>query len=264
MNDFIENTIDHNLFQVEDVESDNACFYRSIANGLGFISNEKLNLKDIVSKKKFGYRLSFQDFYQSHNWGFNGDKQDSFARDLQQLSLDWISKKSDENIPLENQDLELGITMEELIMMVHGLTYQEYVEIYRYYAGDVVLGDFLEDSGNILENNIDETGCLVNRWGGYTEQVALSEQLQIPIIVLSCQKYNEHLEKIINGRINNNKPIKGVRFKIYQTSGLKYFKRDGPVIYLLWKKTKDGEHYMSLYPKNPKCCIDAVNEILNN
>lgn len=259
MNTFIKNSIDHDLFQVEDVENDNACFYRSMANGLGFISkNTDIDILDKFleneNKNKLAYYRPVKDFYCNTNWGYNGDYQDVLARDLQQLSLDWIKHNCDKNILLGRSTEDPTITINELIMMVHGLSYSEYIENYQYFAGDLVLDEMLEDNSIIISN----------RWGGYSEQFALSEKLKLPIIILTTQKYDTRLNKIINGRINNNRPIKGVRFKIYQTSGLQYLTRDGPVIYLLWKQTKFGDHYMVLYPNDPIICIDKLNDILNN
>ena len=45
MNHFNKSSINSDYFQVEDVESDNACFYRSLANELAYsIENMKMKL----------------------------------------------------------------------------------------------------------------------------------------------------------------------------------------------------------------------------
>ena len=255
MDTFVSNSLDPSIFQVEDVVSDNACFYRSIANNIGFMnSSNNLSLEYLKHNLgKLHYHQDVDSFYQHNDWGFEGDEQDNIAREIQQMAVDWISKRGNIRAPLPKD--APAITIAELVMMVHDISYDEYIETYQHYAGDLVI---TEDSDNDIE-------ILEDRWGGYPEQLALSECLKIPIIVLSAQKYDSRLDKIITGRIYRNKPIKGVRFKIYQTSGLDYISKKNkmsPVIYLLWKKTKNGDHYMSLYPKDPKKCLSSIQNYL--
>ena len=253
METFTKNSLDPSLFQVEDVESDNACFYRSLSNGIAFINPHLNKSLDYLttSNSKLKYYQEIDDFYASNDWGYNGNLQDTLARDLQQCSVDWIATRGDMRAPLPEDGPSISIG--ELITMVHGQTHSEYVENYQHFAGDLVIEEESDNEISILED----------RWGGYPEQLALTEHLKIPIIVLSSQKYDQRLGKLITGRIYRNKPIKGVRFKVYQTSGLQYLARtNSPVLYLLWKKTKNGDHYMALYPKNPKKCLDCLQEFL--
>ena len=253
MENFNKSSIDSIYFQVEDVESDNACFYRSLANGLAFISeNPEMNIS--LKEPKFGFHQRVHDFYGNKSWGFSGNNQEYLARDLQQLSVDWITDKRQLRAPLSKSKDGLNITIEELILMVHDLSYDEYLEQYKYFAGDIIVekDDNSEEIISILDN----------RWGGYVEQVAISQQIKVPIVVLTAQKYDNRLEKLITGRIHRNKPIKGVRFKVNQTTGLEYLSRDKPIVYLLWKKTKNGDHYMAVYPKNHDVCKELIREHL--
>ena len=172
MDHFNKSSIDSDYFQVEDVESDNACFYRSLANGLAYTSEnyeDEINLKDT----KLGIHHRVQDFYGNKKWGFSGDNQEFLARELQQLSVDWVRGKRQSIAPLSKNGP--NITVEELIIMVHDLSYDEYLEQYKYFAGDIIVekDDDTEEIVSILED----------RWGGYVEQIAISQQLKVPIIV---------------------------------------------------------------------------------
>ncbi len=251
MDHFISSSIDSQHFQVEDVESDNACFYRALANGLAFIS-KNIDHELEIENESLDFTRPTNCFYGNKNWGYSGDHQEILARELQQLALDWVEGKRDMRAPLP--DGSPNITLEELIMMVHDLSYEDYVEQYKYFAGDIIV-EKNDDTDEIIS-------VLDDRWGGYVEQIAISQQLKIPIVVLNAQKYDTRLGKIINGRVYRNKPIKGVRFKIYQTSGLEFISRDKPIVYLLWKKTKNGDHYMSLYPENHGHCKKIISEQL--
>jgi hypothetical protein len=114
--------------------------------------------------------------------------------------------------------------------MCHNLSLKQYIQIYKYNADEYI-------------ENIQE------RWGGLLEQVALSEIFEIPIFIYTSQKYDINKNKIIIGKIQNNKAHKGVRFKLYQQVGLKYMNDKEPIC-LLWKDGRYGPHYMSLNLKD--------------
>jgi glucan phosphoethanolaminetransferase (alkaline phosphatase superfamily) len=96
-----------------------------------------------------------------------------------------------------------------------------------------------------------------DRWGGYSEQLALSKFLKIPIIVYISQKYDRNHSKIITGKISNNKAEKGVRFKTYQSTGLEFMDTSPPIT-LLWKKSNGDGHYLALYKKNENILFNKM------
>ena len=79
-----------------------------------------------------------------------------------------------------------------------------------------------------------------NRWGGTPELVAISKLCKLPIIIYSSQKFCTYRKKIILGRIRNEKPEKGVRFKPLKIIGSEYLDNENsrPPIFLLWKDSK--------------------------
>ena len=249
MQDFYDNSLSTDYFQLEDVEGDNACFYRAMSNGLAFI-HKNTDLSNIIEGKHLGLYKNISEFYQSEEWGYNGNQQEELARSLQEIALNWVKKNSNKEAPIHNG--ETRIKIKDLVLLVHGITYDEYIQSYQTFAGDVSIDP---ESGEVDLYAID-------RWGGFLEQIALSEYFKVPIIVLTSQKFDTRLNKVIQGRLTQNKPIKGVRYRIYLTSGLQYMSREKATLFLLWKKTKFGEHYMALYPKNLDF-TDDLKKLLN-
>jgi hypothetical protein len=264
MDIFNKNRIFPDLFQIEDVESDNACFYRSVANCLGLRTNNN-SVDEIMASFDFSKVRDggWEKFYRDPNWGYSGETQDTLARNLQELAYHWVqenhskvikwdfSDKSNESAN-QSETKPLEINVKTLISLTHDIDYEEYLDNYRYFAGDLAIHPDGEEM------------CLIpDRWGGFVEQVALSHLFEIPIVVLTAQRYDEKTTKIITGRISHNKAYKGVMFKTFQISGQEYLKSQSP-IYLLWKKTKTGPHYMALYPKDTDQTLRIIQDYLNN
>ena len=65
MEDFISQTIDPGLFQIEDVLNDNACFYRAVANGFNLISRNH-TAQQIVKESSFDTSKSVNAIYKNH------------------------------------------------------------------------------------------------------------------------------------------------------------------------------------------------------
>jgi hypothetical protein len=202
---FNRETLDKNFFKIENVENDNACFYRALSNCIKFNSINDINL------------LYSNDFIEQTN----------LSKELQHMIFSWISYNKNKKIKYTD-NLELDI--ETLIELIHDISYNEYLFLYKHFAGNF--------------------NGLPNRWGSFCEQSVLSHILKIPIIVLSLNKYDNKYDKVISGRITENLlPYHNTRFKIIQISGNEYIKQKKP-IFLLWRKKnkKNLEHYLSLYP----------------
>ena len=180
MDDFIQETIMPDLSTIQDVENDNACFYRSIANGLYYGSPYK-SIKHILSMKNWGKVKNIEEV--SNAYGKISDKQSSLARELQKKILMFVKNNKNLIVPI------LGdILLKDAIMMIHGLTWEEYVSYYEIYAGDI--------DPNLLKLEEDTELLYIDRWGSILEQWITSKILQVSIIVFNSQKWDNKYNKI--------------------------------------------------------------------
>lgn len=225
-------TINPNIFQIEDVDGDNACLYRALANSLHY--RTKKDSTNYLSSKDKVYNNNIKDIYQHKDWSKSGKQQEQLARNIQEKVFLWLKRNKNTIIK------EFGITYEDLIESEHGLSFDEYSELYQYFAGDnIVYQDEDGESGDELSD----------RWGGTPEIIALSHICKLPIQIYTSQTFNKYRNKVITGVIKNNKPVKNVRLKLYQIIGLEYLEKGRPSIYLIWKKSTIGPHYMCMYKK---------------
>ena len=249
-NNFNLATIDPSLFHIEDVLNDNACFYRAFANCINYVSGSEFLDKPKVLYN-YGELKSIEQVYQNVLWGYCGESQENLARYLQKTAYNWIL----ENISTYLNEYNMSIDI--MVCLIHNINMSEYMDRYKYFAGDKVITKI--DSGKVYKSGkkkgkpIFLNDELEERWGGTPEQIALSEHYNIPIFILTSQKYDTTKNKIITGKIRNNKPEKKVRFRLVQIIGERFLTKTPP-IYILWKKTNKLGHYMSLYQKS----IDTI------
>ncbi len=236
---FIHKTIDTDIFTIQDVLNDNACFYRAVANSLLYGSPYK-SVKYILSMKRWGNVKSIDNL--QNTYGKYSDTQDLLAREIQKSILNYV--KNNKNTTVDIMD---GIQLKDAIEMIHNLTWEEYVNYYNTFAGDIQMDEFNND------------GIFIDRWGGIIEQWIVSEVYRIPLIILNSQKWDSRYNKIINGKIINNKPNKGVRLKIISIIGKKYLKDTLPIC-LIWRMHNDNGHYLACYIKDKK---NIKNMIIN-
>ena len=236
MDDFINNTVDPSIFTIEDVANDNSCLYRALSNTLSLRT-----LDDII--------IHFSDpenILSDPNYGFDGESQELFAKELQQKAYDWVINNMDNIYPV------LGISIAEMIINCHEISPEEYIEYYKFFAGDIIVK-------NIKQNGKEINEILPNRWGSILELYAISVIYKIPICVYISQKYDIKKDKIIAGRIRNGKAEKNVRFRLSEIVGEEYL-NDTPPLFILWRKTQCGPHYMALYP-NKEIWLNEYKEI---
>ena len=249
-NKFNLETIEPSLFHIEDVLNDNACFYRAFANCINYIT-ESDHLDKLKILENYGELKPIQHVYENILWGYGGESQENLARYLQETAYTWIL----ENISTYLNEYNMSIDI--MVCLIHNINMSEYMDRYKYFAGDKVITKI--DSGKVYKSGkkkgkpIFQNDELDERWGGTPEQIALSEHYNIPIIILTSQKYDTTKNKIITGKIRNNKPEKKVRFRLVQIIGERFLTKTPP-IYILWKKTNKLGHYMSLYQKS----IDTI------
>ena len=236
---FNATTIDPSIFQIEDVEGDNACLYRAIANYLYFGSPNTSN-RSILKMKDWGKVKDIEKV--SKDFGRYSGKQDLLARFLQSEILDYISKNHEKQVPfLGNAKLR------DAIPLVHELSWEEYLMYYSTFAGDI---DF---------DQLEQEGYYIDRWGSTLEQWVITEMLKVPIIIFNTQKWSTRYNKIVNGKVVNNKAQKDVRLKPSVILGQKYLGKKMP-IYLIWREYHGEGHYMVCYPKN----VDKTYNIVKN
>ena len=156
------------------------------------------------------------------------------ARKTQKDTYEWVLNHLDKIYP------ELNITISDMILNCHEMCVDDYIEYYKYFAGDLVIM-------KIKKGDIITTEVMPNRWGSTLELYAISNIYKVPICVFMSQKYDTKKEKCVTGRLRNTKVEKGVRFKLSEVIGKEHIKNKTPII-ILWRKTREGGHYMSLYP----------------
>ena len=85
--EFIKNTIPTDLFKIQNVKGDNACFYRAVANYIYFAqSNNTKDIDLIKTFKKWGDADKLENIKDENLY------QDELAEYLQKIIHDYIKK----------------------------------------------------------------------------------------------------------------------------------------------------------------------------
>ena len=229
---FIKNTLSPELFIIQNVKGDNACFYRAIANYIVFAQTKNnKNIEVIKSFKNWGETTDIDniDTFDSY--------QNELAQYLQTIIYNYIITNSHQILPFMG-----GITIKDAVPFIHGITYDEYMLYYNQCAFEDIPTD--ED-------------FVIDRWGSSLELFVVAEIIKCPIIVFNTQTWSKRYNKIINGKVINNKPEKNVRLKPSIIVGKKYIGIRLP-IYLIWREYKGEGHYMSLYPKDKEAILQYI------
>ena len=178
--------------------------------------------------------------------------------DLKQQNMVTILKHIDTGIestiriisPYKEILHETGMSIKDSIALIHDISFEEYVESYKNFAGDIDLDECLEEEGEYID-----------RWGSIVEQSVLSNILQCPIMVFNSQKYDKKLGKIVNGKIIKNKPEKDVRLKLSSMSGGKYMGK--LPLFLIWREYHTHGHYLVCYPKDKSTINFVISDLIN-
>ena len=236
---FNNNTIDPSIFIIKDVINDNSCLYRALANTLHLRMDKEENIVNFNRP---------DNIINDENFSYDGILQEEIARELQEKAYHWIVSNLDKEYPL------LGINISDMITHCHEMSVEDYISYYKFFAGDLIVR-------NIKRNNKTISELVPNRWGSILELYALSILYSVPICVYISQKYDIKNDKIITGKIRNEKAEKGVRFRMSELVGEEFLDKTPP-IFILWRKTQCGPHYMSLYPKE-EVWMDSNKELKN-
>ena len=238
MEEFFQNTIDPDLFEINNVLCDNACFYRALANYIYYVTPHD-DLKKI--KRFYGWGEPKNINNVNEKMGLYSDLQNNLAEFLQRKILNYIENHKDDILP------QTGMSIENSIELIHEITYDEYISYYEVFAGDIDINQDLENEEYYID-----------RWGSIIEQYVISKIIKAPIIVFNTQRYDTRYNKISNGKIINNKAQKGVRFKISAIVGEEYIGKKLPV-FLIWREYNKNGHYMAIYPKNSSSIMQNIN-----
>ena len=236
---FLKDTCPPDRFICQDVYGDNACFYRALANQLYYRSRcEKARI--IFSKNNRFGKKRLESVLNNENWGYDGKEQTRLAVLLQQAARKYNYKHRDKIVD------DIGISVADLVTNTHDFTnmieffkgwepIDIYNDVYKTFAGKDV----------IIRNDV-KTAPLIERWGGASEQWALSKYLKTPIIIYVLQSYNKFKNTIQCGRMRKFKPTKNSRFKVSQIFGNEFIGKAEP-LNILFKATRKGGHYLTLY-----------------
>jgi len=229
---FIKNTVSPNLFIIQDVIGDNACFYRALANYIYFAqSNNTTDIEIIKTFKNWG------DIGKLENINEENLFQTELAEYLQKIIYNHVKEHPTKTLPFMGD-----MTIRDAIPFIHNITYKEYLDYYSLCA---------------FKEYDDGEDFVVDRWGSSLELFVISEIIKCPIIVFNTQTWSKRYKKIINGKIINNKPEKNVRLKPSIIVGNEYRGTRFP-IYLIWREYYGHGHYMTLYPKKSTTISETI------
>ena len=237
---FLENTINPDLFQIDNVENDNACFYRAVANYLYFaLPQESVSTLRKLDTKKWGTVKKIETVME--NYGRYSPSQDKLARVIQKRIVNFIKKHKDHILD------ETGMSIRNSIELIHDISIDEYLDSYNTFAGDI---DILDIDDDISDD------YTIDRWGSIIEQSVISQILECPVIVFNSQKFDNRYNKIVNGKILKNKAEKDVRLRLSSISGRQFFGK--LPIFLLWREYHNNGHYLVCYPKDISDIYDQI------
>lgn len=235
---FILDTIDTGLFTVQDINEDNSCLFRSLSNYFYYAMPSK-KLVEMKQLKNWGNNKKLEDIDLTTNY-IDGTR-DRLARNILEKIVDYAEEHPDKSLD------DTGVTIRDYVPMVHNFSYSEYIDIYRTFPADKQY--WMEDYDGY------------DRWGSQLEVLILSKIVDCSIVILNSQKWNDKKNKVETGKIVNSKPQKNVRFKIYQIVNPSKL-NDRLPIFLIWKKSGKGAHYIVAYPNDIQLVIDTLKNYI--
>lgn len=135
--EFIKTTLDKDTFIIQNVAEDNACFYRSISNGLYHIVDCEGDTGGDVfySIGKWKSEINGHKTIQNSSWGYRGSEQTYLAKKVQQIARKWLIENSDKyvnNIPgykvvdLVRDSHGFDISDNEVVMALYDVCYAKF------------------------------------------------------------------------------------------------------------------------------------------
>lgn len=138
--EFINNSVSGQKFVVQNVAEDNACFFRSVANGLFHMTDAPGTSGGDIFYSIGNWKESPTATQTKSNreWGYCGSQQTYLARKLQQIARQWILKNANETV---THIPEYQVV--DLVRLIHGINFTDndtvmafYDLCYSKFAGD--------------------------------------------------------------------------------------------------------------------------------
>ena len=195
--DFINSTYDPAIFTINNVCNDNACFYRAAANFI-YYAQPSESIRQLKKLKPLDWGKTKSIETVQRNFGNFSENQDTLARTIQKHIVNFIKNNPEYILP------EISMSIQNSIILIHDITFDEYLASYNMFAGDFDIDDGDED--------------IIDRRGSIIEQSVLSIILKIPIASI---QYSEIRQKTPKNRWKNNqkqtrKRCEGLNFLQYQ------------------------------------------------
>ena len=214
-----------NTDNIEEVEADGACLFRSLSRGLFYACGRDLERLHKMFEST-GYMpdrfladyMDIAECFMSDDYVLDTDMEEQISRGLQKVILQFIK---------DNALLNVGdsITLAMLIEMCHEMSFEEYVSNYERYAGDE---DF------ILGENKEKIE-LEDRWGGAPEIIVFTRLFEMSVEVFVPQKLGVKYQPVPILKILRNTNIFLKKIDKYSSYP--------ECIKLLLRNLKNGAHY---------------------
>jgi hypothetical protein len=160
--EFIDTTQDKDTFIIQNVAEDNACFFRSISNGLYHITETDgdSGIQVLYSIGNWKKEINGHNTIKNRFWGYKGSEQTYLATKVQQIAKKWLIQNQTEyvnNIP--------GYRVVDLVRDSHGFEIDDdkavmalYDVCYSKFAGLPRMKNILLDNSNYsdIEDNNDD------------------------------------------------------------------------------------------------------------
>lgn len=135
--EFMNTTLDKDTFIIQNVAEDNACFYRSISNGLFNIVDSEGDTGGEILYSIGNWKSDINGHKTVSNkfWGYKGSEQTYLAKKIQQIAKQWLidnSNKYVNGIPgyrvvdLVRDSHEFNIDNDAIVMALYDICYSKF------------------------------------------------------------------------------------------------------------------------------------------
>lgn len=225
--EFMDRTLDITEYDLIDVLADDACLFRALSLGI-FVNLESVKFGETIREEFRHPETKFELGY------LHVDDETRIARTLQELAKNWIIDNKDKK--LECCGME---TVEDVVKNTHYLdNLDEYEQLYSIFAG----------KPNLQRNRFGQYVKIAPRWGGFPEEIALSDIFCVDISIYVPRKIGVDSDEIV---ASHDLGV-GTRFEIY--AEVKFNgNREGidiPFIQLLCIDHDKAPHYQFMQKKD--------------
>lgn len=189
---------------IQEVEPDGACLFRSLSRGLFYLLDNDLDIlkEKFVESQYFDDEDFLKDFmeisecFKTEDFQMETDLEEDIAKGLQTIICNFIEKNKQLDISKilnKNAADDEIIHLENLIFICHEMSIDEYLESYQRFAGedDFILEDITQN-GKTKKKKV----FINDRWGGIPEIVVFSILFDVGIYVYMPQKFTDKINSI--------------------------------------------------------------------